>query len=77
MPLLDPDMTSFARLSTALAWSGLPRVPSEIGLSSEQFAAAVDFAPAIRPGRFTVLEHLALDAGTIATAVKEYINATG
>jgi glycerol-1-phosphate dehydrogenase [NAD(P)+] len=73
----DGDLTSFSRLSTALARHGLPRVPSEIGLTPEQFAAAVDFAPATRPGRYTILEHLALDAGAIATAVKEYIDATG
>jgi len=69
--------TSFERLSAALARHGLPRVPSEIGLTSEQFAAAIEFAPATRPGRFTILEHLALDAGAIATAVKEYIDAVG
>ena len=71
------DMTNFHRLSAALARHGLPRVPSEIGLTTEQFAAAIEFAPATRPGRFTILEHLALDAGAIATAVKEYIDAVG
>jgi glycerol-1-phosphate dehydrogenase [NAD(P)+] len=71
------DVTTFDRLSAALARHGLPRVPSEIGLTSEQFAAAIELAPATRPGRFTILEHLALDAGAIATAVKEYIDAIG
>jgi glycerol-1-phosphate dehydrogenase [NAD(P)+] len=71
------DLIGFDRLSATLARHGLPRVPSEIGLTAEQFAAAVNFAPATRPGRFTILEHLALDAGTIATAVKEYIDAIG
>ncbi|HEY1485749.1 MAG TPA: iron-containing alcohol dehydrogenase family protein [Micromonosporaceae bacterium] len=71
------DLVGFDRLSAALARHGLPRVPSEIGLTPEQFAAAINFAPATRPGRFTILEHLALDAGAIATAVKEYIDAIG
>jgi glycerol-1-phosphate dehydrogenase [NAD(P)+] len=41
---------------------GLPRTPADLGLSDEQFAAAVERAPATRPDRYTILEHLALDA---------------
>jgi glycerol-1-phosphate dehydrogenase [NAD(P)+] len=73
----DGDMTSFDRLGAALARHDLPRVPSHVGLTSEQFVAAVEFAPATRPGRYTILEHLALDTGAITTAVKEFTDATG
>jgi glycerol-1-phosphate dehydrogenase [NAD(P)+] len=39
----------------------LPRLPTDVGLSAEQFAAAVLRAPGTRPDRYTILEHLDLD----------------
>jgi glycerol-1-phosphate dehydrogenase [NAD(P)+] len=68
---------SFDRMSAALARHGVPRKPAEIGLTPGQFAAVVAHAPATRPGRFTVLEHLSLDGTTLAAAVDEYIDAIG
>lgn len=38
----------------------VPRVPDDIGLTAEQFAAAVVEAPNTRPDRYTILEHLTL-----------------
>ncbi len=71
------DATSFERLSAVLARHQLPRTPAEVDLTTEQFIAAVAFAPSTRPGRFTILEHLALDPDAIAVAVKEYTDAIG
>jgi glycerol-1-phosphate dehydrogenase [NAD(P)+] len=67
----------FDQLNATLQRHDHPRVPADVGLSSEQFAAVVQHAPSTRPGRFTILEHLQLDAGAIANAVEEYIVAVG
>ncbi|MEV3924083.1 iron-containing alcohol dehydrogenase family protein [Actinomadura coerulea] len=56
---------------------GLPRFPADIGLSAEQFAEAVRYAPQTRPGRYTILEHLSLDEGETRKAVHEYVQAHG
>ncbi|WP_030168755.1 iron-containing alcohol dehydrogenase family protein [Spirillospora albida] len=56
---------------------GLPRMPGDVGLSVEQFAEAVQYAPRTRPGRYTILEHLGLDKGETLKAVEEYVQAHG
>ena len=48
-----------------------------MGLSSEQFAAAVSFAPATRPERFTILEHLDLSEAEVRKTVDEYVATLG
>ncbi|MFC4560595.1 iron-containing alcohol dehydrogenase family protein [Nocardiopsis mangrovi] len=55
----------------------LPVVPAEIGLDDEQFARAVVYAPETRPGRYTVLEHLALSEDEIRRSVGEYVKTVG
>jgi glycerol-1-phosphate dehydrogenase [NAD(P)+] len=55
----------------------LPRVPADIGLTSEQFADAVAFAPQTRPDRYTILEHLDLDLPTIRARVAGYVGNYG
>ncbi len=70
-----PTMRTFGRMSETMRRHGLPRTPAEVGLTTEQFAAVVEHAPATRPGRFTILEHLDLDNAAILTAVKEYTDA--
>lgn len=40
---------------------GLPHHPAQLGLSHQAVVAALLRAPSTRPGRFTVLEHAALD----------------
>ncbi len=54
---------------------GLPRLPSELGLTTDEFAAAVTQAPATRPDRYTVLEHLDLDAEQARKRVDAFVEA--
>jgi glycerol-1-phosphate dehydrogenase [NAD(P)+] len=61
-------------IEACMARHGVPRLPAEIGLSAEQFAEAVRVAPATRPRRFTVLEHLAMDAGEIRKRVDAFLD---
>jgi glycerol-1-phosphate dehydrogenase [NAD(P)+] len=58
---------------TCLERHGLPKLPSDIGLTDEQFARAVVYAPQTRPGRYTILEHLALDEAAVLKATREYV----
>ena len=51
----------FDAIRDCLQRHGLPRLPADVGLSDEQFLAVLMHAPATRPDRYTVLEHLALD----------------
>lgn len=62
-------------LAAALARHGAARVPRDIGLTNEQFAAAVAEAPSTRPDRYTILEHLALDQDGIRDRVESYVGA--
>jgi glycerol-1-phosphate dehydrogenase [NAD(P)+] len=52
-------------------------VPSDLGLSDEEFAAAVAHAPTTRPDRFTILEHLELGEEDIAARVRDFVDAFG
>ena len=36
---------------------GLPKDPRELGISLEQMAEAITYAPQTRPNRYTILEH--------------------
>ena len=60
-------------LAAALGRFGVARLPRDLGLSDEEFAAAVHLAPSTRPDRYTVLEHLGLDEGQIADRVREFV----
>jgi glycerol-1-phosphate dehydrogenase [NAD(P)+] len=62
-------------LDACLTRHGLPRVPADLGLSEEQFAAAVAYAPGTRPDRFTILEHLALTEREAGERVRAYVEA--
>ncbi len=55
----------------------LPRLPADLGLTTEQFAAAVVLAPSTRPDRYTILEHLDLDETAVRARVDAYITAYG
>ncbi|MFJ8581582.1 iron-containing alcohol dehydrogenase family protein [Micromonospora sp. NPDC093277] len=57
---LRGDRRRFAEMSACLSRHGLPRLPADVGLTDEQFVEAVGFAPATRPDRYTILEHLAM-----------------
>jgi glycerol-1-phosphate dehydrogenase [NAD(P)+] len=70
--MLREDTQQFMAVSSCLGRYGLPRLPEDVGLSREQFAAAVSHAPATRPGRYTILERLAMSPGEVAKRVEEY-----
>ncbi|QVQ54865.1 iron-containing alcohol dehydrogenase family protein [Spiractinospora alimapuensis] len=53
----------------------LPLVPSDVGLTTDQFVDAVEHAPSTRPGRYTVLEHLDLPPEEIRRSVAAYVEA--
>ncbi|MGH3007687.1 MAG: 3-dehydroquinate synthase, partial [Gaiellaceae bacterium] len=62
-------------LDAALSRHGVPRLPREIGLDEDEFAAAVAHAPTTRPDRYTILEHLDLDDAEIRNRVREFVSA--
>jgi glycerol-1-phosphate dehydrogenase [NAD(P)+] len=64
-------------IDACLTRHGLPRVPEDLALSEDQFVAAVLDAPATRPDRYTVLEHLAMDEREARTRVRAYADAFG
>jgi glycerol-1-phosphate dehydrogenase [NAD(P)+] len=64
-----------ASIDACLCRHGLPRTPADLGLSQEQFAAAVAHAPATRPDRYTILEHLDLDEAAIRERVSAFCSA--
>lgn len=68
----DPVLPS---LDACLRRYGVPRVPADLALTREQFARAVAYAPATRPDRYTILEHLALDEVQVAARVDAFAEA--
>ena len=69
---LRGDAGQAGLLSACLGRHGLPRIPGDLGLSPADFAKAVTLAPATRPGRYTILEHLGLSEEQVAQRVEEY-----
>ena len=65
----------FAQVVTCLTRHELPCLPGEVGLSQDQFTAAVLAAPETRPDRYTILEHLAMDDGLAAERVVDFVTA--
>jgi glycerol-1-phosphate dehydrogenase [NAD(P)+] len=55
----------------------LPCSPAEVGLTNAQFAEAVGAAPATRPDRYTILEHLALDEAATVDCVHRFVERVG
>lgn len=72
---LRGDEASAAMVDACLRRHELPRLPGDLGLSTEQFAEAVSLAPSTRPDRFTILEHLDLDGPTVLRRVEAYVEA--
>jgi glycerol-1-phosphate dehydrogenase [NAD(P)+] len=72
---LREDKEQFTAISACLRRHGLPRHPKQIGLSAGQFTSAVLHAPATRPGRYTILERLAMTPAQAAGAVEGYVRA--
>ena len=70
---LREDELMFELVARRLAQHDLPRTPADLGLSDEQFVTAVRAAPATRPDRYTILEHLALDDAAIRDRTKSFV----
>ena len=68
----DPELGA---IDACLRRYGAPRVPADIGLTQAQFTAAVLRAPSTRPGRYTILEHLAMDEEETAERVAAFVRA--
>jgi glycerol-1-phosphate dehydrogenase [NAD(P)+] len=72
---LRADEPRFAQLAACLARHGLPRLPTELGLTDEEFTQAVLRAPRTRPDRYTILEHLALGPDEARARLADYAGA--
>jgi glycerol-1-phosphate dehydrogenase [NAD(P)+] len=72
---LRGDDDQAALISACLRRHDLPRTPADLGLANGDFAKAVALAPATRPGRYTVLERLALSDADVADRVEDYARA--
>jgi glycerol-1-phosphate dehydrogenase [NAD(P)+] len=70
---LREDADELAAIDVCLRRHQLPRLPQDIGLSVEDFTAAVVRAPQTRPDRFTVLEHLGLSPEATRKKIDEYV----
>lgn len=66
----DPRLSA---IDACLRHFGVPRVPSDLGISTETFVDAVLRAPGTRPGRFTILEHLDLDEAGVREQVHAFV----
>jgi glycerol-1-phosphate dehydrogenase [NAD(P)+] len=62
-------------IDACLTRHGLPRTPADVGLDTGQFAHAVYHAPATRPDRYTILEHLDLSEQEVEDRVRAYAEA--
>ncbi len=74
---LRGDEESAALVDACLRRHGLPRLPADLGLTAEQMTDAVLLAPSTRPDRYTILEHLALDAAAVRASVDAYVERFG
>jgi glycerol-1-phosphate dehydrogenase [NAD(P)+] len=72
---LRDDEATTHRIESCLRQHGLPRTPSDLGLTEEQFTQAVVTGPSTRPDRYTILEHLDLDWDTTRKRVHEFADA--
>jgi glycerol-1-phosphate dehydrogenase [NAD(P)+] len=71
---LREDEVMVDLVARRLAQHSLPRTPADLGLSEEEFVVAVREAPATRPDRYTILEHLDLDEEAIRERVKGFVD---
>jgi glycerol-1-phosphate dehydrogenase [NAD(P)+] len=66
---LRGDLEQMDLVSGCLTRHDLPRTPAELGMTHADFARAVRCAPDTRPGRYTVLERLALTEAEVAERI--------
>lgn len=74
---LREDAHRLGQVTDCLRRHGLPVVPGDVGLTTDQFTAAVMLAPSTRPGRYTILEHLRLSEPEVRARVEDYVRAVG
>jgi glycerol-1-phosphate dehydrogenase [NAD(P)+] len=74
---LRGDTAGFASLRAALVRHGLATVPADLGISDDDFVDVVAHAPATRPDRYTILEHLAMEKDEIRARLADYVDAVG
>lgn len=68
---LRGDLEQAELIAGCLRRHGLPRTPADLGMSEEDFGRAVGYAPQTRPGRYTILERLALTEAEVSAAVAD------
>ncbi|WP_086793933.1 iron-containing alcohol dehydrogenase family protein [Streptomyces thermovulgaris] len=66
-----------AAMAAVLRRHGLPVLPTDIGFTVDEFVRVVEFAPETRPGRYTILEHLALTSDQIKGLYLDYVKTIG
>jgi glycerol-1-phosphate dehydrogenase [NAD(P)+] len=66
----DPRLDTF---DACLRRYGVARVPADIGLTTDEFVAAVLKAPSTRPDRYTILESLAMDEEEARARVEAFV----
>jgi glycerol-1-phosphate dehydrogenase [NAD(P)+] len=69
---LRDDQRHLRLVTECLRRHGLPVTPPDLGLTTAQFCRAALRAPATRPGRYTILEHLGLSESEIRERVEDY-----
>jgi glycerol-1-phosphate dehydrogenase [NAD(P)+] len=69
---LRGDSALCADVEACLARHDLPGTHADVGLTDDEFVAAVLHAPSTRPDRYTILEHLDLGEDEVRAAVGEY-----
>jgi glycerol-1-phosphate dehydrogenase [NAD(P)+] len=62
---LRGDVEQAGQIAACLGRHQLPRIPADLGMSEDDFAVAVRYAPKTRPGRYTILERLELTEAEI------------
>jgi glycerol-1-phosphate dehydrogenase [NAD(P)+] len=62
-------------IDACLTRHALPRTPADLGLDARKFTLAAYYAPATRPDRYTILEHLELSEQEMGERVRAYAEA--
>jgi glycerol-1-phosphate dehydrogenase [NAD(P)+] len=62
-------------IEVCLERHGLPRTSTHLSLTEKQFTEAVLYAPATRPDRYTILEHMDMDEKGVSKHVRAFLDA--